>query len=528
MQETGDFYNFTNIRYAAPPLGANRFRAPQPPAENRSIVEDGAQGRICPQANPQWSQISRQFVALNLTGQPNNQTQANLDRVNASLTPATLPALDPRTTEDCLFLDVVVPKSVYDGREGAGAKGAPVLVWIYGGGYTAGAKSTYNPPGLIYRSEQGGREPVIFVAMNYRLGAFGWLAGPSFQQDGTANNGLLDQRAALEWVQTNIHLFGGNKDRVTVFGESAGGGSISHHITAYAGNDHPPFQQAVPQSPGFQPLVSNLQNDNIFAEFLRLANVTTIEELRSLPTEQLIAANQLQVGRSQYGQFTYGPAVDGSYVPQLPGQLLLQGNFNKGIKVMTGKNVNEGQSFTNPFVQGEDNVRAFLLRAIPTASSQALDYLQTTLYPPPPVSNGTFSYTTDFDRLRILISEANFQCNAVYLDTAFSELDQAYGYYFEVPPGTHGQDIAYTFYNNGNADPARLLLNTTVAVALQDYITTFAQTGVPSAPDVQGVPEFRLYGPDSQVQDLQQASISSLTDPQQTYRCQWWQKALYL
>ena len=134
--------------------------------------------------------------------------------------------MDPRTSEDCLFLDVLVPKTAYDNKDQS--KGAPVLVWVYGGGYTEGDKSQYNPPGLLYRSEQNGREPVIFVAMNYRLGAFGWLAGPTFQESGDANNGLLDQRAAFEWVQQNIDKFGGDKDRVTIFGESAGGGSVMH------------------------------------------------------------------------------------------------------------------------------------------------------------------------------------------------------------------------------------------------------------------------------------------------------------
>ena len=98
--------------------------------------------------------------------------------------------------------------------------------WIYGGGYTTGSKD-YNPAGLIERGEDG----VIYVSLNYRLGAFGWLAGPTFQSNGTANAGLYDQRLALEWVQQYIHLFGGDPNRVTVFGESAGGGSIMHQIT---------------------------------------------------------------------------------------------------------------------------------------------------------------------------------------------------------------------------------------------------------------------------------------------------------
>ena len=91
----------------------------------------------------------------------------------------------------------------------------------------------------------------MFVAINYRLGAFGWLSGPTLQSDGTANAGLYDQRLALEWVQKNIHLFGGDANCVTVAGESAGGGSIMHQITAFGGlKGAAPFQQAILQSPG--------------------------------------------------------------------------------------------------------------------------------------------------------------------------------------------------------------------------------------------------------------------------------------
>ena len=124
----------------------------------------------------------------------------------------------------------MVPQSIFDNR--GNGSGAPVLFWIYGGGYTAGDKTTYgSPSGLLTRGESNNASGVIYVSINYRLGAFGWLSGPTFQENGAANAGLLDQRFALEWVQQYIHLFGGDKDRVTVFGESAGGGSIMHQIT---------------------------------------------------------------------------------------------------------------------------------------------------------------------------------------------------------------------------------------------------------------------------------------------------------
>jgi len=115
------------------------------------------------------------------------------------------PARDPRESEDCLFLDVMVPEGIFNSNEQH-----PVLVWIYGGGYTAGSKAgSGNPAGLLERSQADNSSGVIYVSMNYRLGAMGWLSGPTFQENATANAGLHDQRFALDWVQENIHLFGG-------------------------------------------------------------------------------------------------------------------------------------------------------------------------------------------------------------------------------------------------------------------------------------------------------------------------------
>ena len=137
-----------------------------------------------------------------------------------------IPPPDPRESEDCLFLDVFVPKDVLS-RAGSGC-GAAVLVWLYGGGFTGGSKNQ-NPAGLIAASGNASSGDVIYVSLNYRLGALGWMTGPSYlAEGGTSNLGLYDQRFALEWVQKYIHLFGGDKNRVTLFGESAGGGSIMY------------------------------------------------------------------------------------------------------------------------------------------------------------------------------------------------------------------------------------------------------------------------------------------------------------
>lgn len=104
-----------------------------------------------------------------------------------------------------------------------------LLVWIHGGGYVQGSKTNDgNPAGLIKASN----DSLVFVAINYRLGAFGWLSGPGFQKGGGVSNAALyDQRLGLQWVQDHIQAFGGDPSRVTVMGESAGGGSIMHQIT---------------------------------------------------------------------------------------------------------------------------------------------------------------------------------------------------------------------------------------------------------------------------------------------------------
>lgn len=137
---TGNYYNFNNIRFAAPPTGNLRFAAPQKPAVDRSSVQTGQQSRICPQASPDWNAIAAQFVPRYLAG----EHQFN----SSSFQPATGSLIPPdnRTTEDCLFLDVYVPKTIFNNA--SHGPGAPVVIWIYGGGKLS------NPAKVLYLSNQ--------------------------------------------------------------------------------------------------------------------------------------------------------------------------------------------------------------------------------------------------------------------------------------------------------------------------------------------------------------------------------------
>ena len=123
------------------------------------------------------------------------------------------------------------------------------------------------------------------------------------------------------------------------------------------------------------------------------------------------------------------------------------------------------------------------------------------------------------------MSEGIFTCNTNYLSTGFH--NKTYSYLFSIPPGLHGQDVSYTFYEGGSATDVNpySVQNRTVAVALQEFITSFAKTGVPEA---EGVRSFEMYGPDARVLDLNVTGIEEIHDSNASERCKWWQLGLVL
>lgn len=179
------------IRYASPPTGKLRWQLPIAPAINRSQVIHANQfGSQCYQGGP------------NVGG--------------GSIFDTSIPS-----SEDCLFLDVYAPPN---------AKDLPVLVWIHGGGYGAGNGSSDLSPMIIANNSS-----FVGVSIQYRLGAFGFLASDEVHEFGALNVGIRDQALALQWVQDHIALFGGDPRKVTISGESAGGGSVMLHAMAFGG-----------------------------------------------------------------------------------------------------------------------------------------------------------------------------------------------------------------------------------------------------------------------------------------------------
>ena len=189
-------------------------------------------------------------------------------------------------------------------------------------------------------------------------------------------------------------------------GESAGGGSIMHQLTAFGGLDGPvPFQQAIIQSAGVLDLPQRLPQEQTYLKFLSLLQVKTIAEARKLPASSLIAANSLQIHQADYASISYGPVPGGRFAPASARTLLRQGLFDKKVKLMVAHNSNEGIGFTDPRVRTES---AFIdsLREIPTISTQSREYISTVLYPP--VFDGSYGYTDQFTREVQLISDIEF------------------------------------------------------------------------------------------------------------------------
>ena len=282
---------FLGLPYAAAPVGLLRFAPPQPPLRwegMRPALEHGP-------APIQGAPSPGRFLA-------------DLSSANQS--------------EDCLTLSIWTPAADR-------AAQLPVLVWFYGGAFVAGSTSVpaYDGARLAARG-------AVVVAVNYRLGLFGWLRCPVIGADG--NQGLHDQAAALGWVAANIEGFGGDPDNITVFGESAGAASIAAHL---AGPTAPVFRRAILQSGSFNLVNSITQAENTAARILAHLGVEPAA-LRHLPTEVLRGAQDAATPRS--GGVFYRPVADGELVPLDPAGALADGTTGgASVPLMCGTNRDE-------------------------------------------------------------------------------------------------------------------------------------------------------------------------------------------
>lgn len=312
-----------------------------------------------------------------------------------------------------------------------------------------------------------------------------------------------------------------------------------HQITAFGGQSGPvPFQQAILQSPGWQPNADPGFQESLIEYALTNASVltgkaiTTVEDLRGLTFEEIALLNSVIVGRSPYGIYTFGPVVDGTFVPDMPGKLIAEGRFATSLDaLMMGTNFNEGVLFDSPFLQNDSDYRGNVRLFFPNATEDVVDYVATELYPDD--LSGKYNYTTQPLRAALTTAEACFLCNTRYLAEALPNIvsQSIFKYLFAVPPAIHADDLGYTFYNgNGSTTWEGFVVNEEVALALQDYIISFTITGSPNSIQSTGtLPWFPAYGTNASVLVLNETNLGELiVDPQANSRCDWWQKILYI
>ena len=309
---------FKAIPFAAAPVGELRWRPPAPPHGWSGVKRESAFSAACP------------------------QTRFNFGPMTAAVPP------DPdfRTSEDCLYLNVWRPAAA-----GTGAR-LPVMVWIYGGGFSAGRASmpTYSGTALVRRG-------VILVTFNYRVGALGFLATPELAAESPShsagNYGLLDQVAALRWVKANIATFGGDPDDVTIFGESAGGVSVGLLTGSPLAKGL--FQRAISESGVFfepspkagQVGMSELPLASAEAAgtgFLARLGAPSIAAARKMSAQAILMAAQ---PGPQRPPAIFTPIVDGWFLPAPLRQLYAERRYN-AVPVLVGWNDDEGALMRPP------------------------------------------------------------------------------------------------------------------------------------------------------------------------------------
>lgn len=304
--DDGTVKSWRGVRYAAPPVGELRWRAPEPPERWTEIADASAVGPACPQpTDPR--------IPIDL-GAPQG--------------------------DDCLVLNVWASSDIEPGD----AK--PVMVWVHGGAYVLGSASQ-----TLYRGRELARSgDVVIVTVNYRLGAFGFLDLSSFNTDRTrfeSNLGLRDVLSALQWVRANIAAFGGDPGRVTLFGESAGAGIVTTLLASPAAAGL--FSAAIAQSSPVTSVYDASRSRGIARQFLDTLGVG-IDEVDRLPvapmSQLLVASKRLfdEVPVQTPGTLAYAPIVDGDLVPDYPVAVARAGGTHP-VPLIIGTNKHEAALF---------------------------------------------------------------------------------------------------------------------------------------------------------------------------------------
>ncbi|PWY75013.1 extracellular lipase [Aspergillus heteromorphus CBS 117.55] len=329
--KAGDVETFNNIPFAQQPTGSLRLKPPQPLETGLGTVQATGSSVSCPQMyfTTDTSEFPTSIIGM-LADIPLLQTVTG-------------------ASEECLSLDIRRPAGT------TAESKLPVLLWIFGGGFELGTKAMYDGSNLVSTSVDLNM-PVVYVAINYRVGGFGFLPGKEIKEDGSANLGLLDQRRALEWVADNIEAFGGDPDKVTIWGESAGAISIFDQMVLYDGNntynEKPLFRGAIMDSGSVVPAdpVDGVKGQQVYDTVVSAAGCSssndTLNCLRELDyTDFLNAANSVPgiIGYHSVA-LSYVPRPDGTALTASPDVLGKAGKYAK-VPFIIGDQEDEGTLF---------------------------------------------------------------------------------------------------------------------------------------------------------------------------------------
>ncbi|MGH9638850.1 MAG: carboxylesterase/lipase family protein [Bryobacteraceae bacterium] len=452
---------YKGIPYAEPPVGPLRWTAPQP-AKHWSGVRQATQfGARCMQGRIYSDMVFR----------------------------------DSGPSEDCLYLNVWTP------ADSANAH-LPVMVWIYGGGFQAGASSEPRQDGK-FLAQKG----VVVVSMNYRLGIFGFMAYPGLQEDGhnaSGEYGLLDQVAALKWVQRNIAAFGGDPHNVTIFGESAGSFSVSALVASPLTKGL--FERAIGESgamlsvPG-RPEQTLKKAEKVAKQFGASIGANSLSALRAVPARALL--DDVLKNR-KYG-FGFWPCVDGYFLPESATAIYQAGNQNH-VALLAGWNQNEGGIGGG---KPPATVESWTAQAHAMFPDKAAQFLK--LFPAANNTQARQSY--DAFSADMFIALGTWEWIQAQQKTGEAPV---YRYHFEQAPpmkkGTpshgayHSSEIEFVFETLASKNLPWVPADWKVSHMMSSYWTNFAKKGNPNG---KGLPHWPAYT----VQDGDQVMHLRAHDP---------------
>ena len=483
-------YSFLGVRYGAPTSGKNRFMPPQKPAPWAGVQDAFDYGNIAPQRNP---------AARAAAGPPTG--------LFAALRPD-----DPGKpeSEDCLFLNV------WTG--GLNDRKRPVMLWLHGGGFVSGSDGASAEQGanLVRRGD------VVVVGINHRLGLLGYthlgdIAGKPFERSG--NVGMLDAIAALEWVRDNIERFGGDPNRVMIFGESGGGQKVSMLLGATPAKGL--FHRAVIESgPGVK-MMERARASKIAGMVLAEVGLTPKQaiEIQSVPLERLMAAQfavNAKLGPQVPGLMDgFGPVIDSEILPAHPFHPNAPA-VSAEVPVIVGYNRTESTFFSDEasYSLNEEGLKTRMKTLLGDHAEQVIDVYRkaspsataSELYIDISTDYPTMGYSVDIAERRAALGRA-----ATYMyrfDWATPLLNGKYR-------SPHTLEIGFVYDNI--TMPPRISGGGPEAAALAARVSeswiAFAETGNPNSKK-SGLPEWPAYESQRRATMLFQNQSKVVNDPQ--------------